>query len=420
MLIIAAGGCSGASGLSNGTSLPPSHSPANGPTIQVAQQGTGSQFVEFSIPTAASAPYGITEGPDGNVWFTETAAAKIGTINASGAVSEFPITSGGSPSQIVKGPDNNLWFTETSADRIGTITTSGALTEHSLPNAGAAPQGIASGPNGTLWFTEPGSNTIGRITTSGTITQYSGLKPGSDPQFITEGSDGNLWFTETGANNIGRITPNGKIREYGVPSKNSGLGQILSGNGVLYFVEGAANKIGDINTTNGAIREYANTYSNAPRSLAFGLSGTLALIGTDGFQTFNLTTHIFSAPLTPPSGAGDLMSAMSDDNEWFTEKGANKIGIYILHIQTATPSSINFTAVNETQTFTVHETNYSGGFSATSSDASVATVAPAASPANSFTVTAIGPGTATITVSDNQNNTSPISITVTTTSININ
>jgi hypothetical protein len=35
---------------------------------------------EFSIPTAHSHPFGITTGPDGNLWFAETAAGKIGRL----------------------------------------------------------------------------------------------------------------------------------------------------------------------------------------------------------------------------------------------------------------------------------------------------------------------------------------------------
>ena len=41
---------------------------------------------EFSVPTANSAPMGITAGPDGNVWFTQAAADKIGKITPAGCI----------------------------------------------------------------------------------------------------------------------------------------------------------------------------------------------------------------------------------------------------------------------------------------------------------------------------------------------
>ncbi|NOT60599.1 MAG: hypothetical protein HOP19_10290, partial [Acidobacteria bacterium] len=39
---------------------------------------------EFKIPTAASGVSRIIAGPDGNLWFLETAAHKIGRITPSG------------------------------------------------------------------------------------------------------------------------------------------------------------------------------------------------------------------------------------------------------------------------------------------------------------------------------------------------
>jgi hypothetical protein len=37
-------------------------------------------ITEYSIPTANSHPYGITAGPDGNLWFTESNGNQIGRI----------------------------------------------------------------------------------------------------------------------------------------------------------------------------------------------------------------------------------------------------------------------------------------------------------------------------------------------------
>ena len=36
---------------------------------------------EFAVPTASASPEGITAGPDGNLWFVEQLADKIGMIN---------------------------------------------------------------------------------------------------------------------------------------------------------------------------------------------------------------------------------------------------------------------------------------------------------------------------------------------------
>src|SRR5438552_18437025 len=74
---------------------------------------------EFPIPTIDAAPYGITAGPDGNIWFTEY-ANKIGRITVGGSITEFPIPTPSSfPPGITAGPDGNLWFTEQDGNKIG-------------------------------------------------------------------------------------------------------------------------------------------------------------------------------------------------------------------------------------------------------------------------------------------------------------
>ncbi|MGH2484674.1 MAG: virginiamycin B lyase family protein, partial [Ktedonobacterales bacterium] len=125
---------------------------------------------EFSVPTANSGPAGLTMGPDGNLWFTESTGNQIGRMTPNGAVSEFPIpTSASSPDAITTGPDGNLWFTESFGNKIGRITPSGVITEFPIPAAQSRPAGITAGSDGNIWFAESGAGQIGRITPGGTI-----------------------------------------------------------------------------------------------------------------------------------------------------------------------------------------------------------------------------------------------------------
>ncbi len=67
------------------------------------------------MPVAESRPDGITAGPDGNLWFTESGGNKIGRITPSGQITEFPLPTGITkpyyPIGITAGPEGNLWFT---------------------------------------------------------------------------------------------------------------------------------------------------------------------------------------------------------------------------------------------------------------------------------------------------------------------
>ena len=95
---------------------------------------------EFPTPTPGSSPYFITAGPDGNLWFTENQANKIGQITSSGLIAEFPIlpvSSHAFPTGITTGPDGNVWFTEDSTNKIGRIMPDGThLTQFSIPSSG--------------------------------------------------------------------------------------------------------------------------------------------------------------------------------------------------------------------------------------------------------------------------------------------
>lgn len=82
-------------------------------------------ITEFPVPTAASQPYSIALGPDGNLWFTETGTNKIGRVTPTGGFTEFSIpTPGSQPHAITTGPDGNLWFTEAGAGKIGRVNLS--------------------------------------------------------------------------------------------------------------------------------------------------------------------------------------------------------------------------------------------------------------------------------------------------------
>ena len=229
---------------------------------------TAGVITEFPIPSASSGPGGIAAGPDGNLWFTELNANQIGRITTAGVITEFPIPTAGSFAiDIAAGPDGNLWFTESNANKIGRITTAGVITEFPIPSASSGPGGIAAGPDGNLWFTEFAARQIGRITTAGVITEFSINGPGCydignsggcnpKPHRIAAAPDGNLWFTIANTNRIGwirttigRITTAGIVNQFAIPTEKSLPGDIAAGpDGNLWFVENGANGVGRITT----------------------------------------------------------------------------------------------------------------------------------------------------------------------------
>jgi streptogramin lyase len=162
---------------------------------------------EYQLPQG-SAPGDIASGPDGRLWFVETATNQIRAITTGGSISTPFGPTGADPSAITAS-GGALWFTENVANQIGRVTTTGVITnEFPIPTAGSGPSGIAFGSDQALWFTESNANKIGRMTTSGSFTEFPVPSAAPEgPDGIAAGSDGALWFTEKGANKIGRIVP---------------------------------------------------------------------------------------------------------------------------------------------------------------------------------------------------------------------
>ncbi len=290
---------------------------------------------EYPLPHAQSQPRGITSGPDGAMWFTETGGQRIGWITADGTITEFSLPAGsGKPLDIAAGPDGNLWFTEDTG-RIGRMTRTGTVTEVAPPTAGVAIGGIASGPDGNLWFTESGSvDAIGRITPAGAIIEYALPHAGSRAAAISPGHDGNLWFTEIAGNRIGRITPQGSIAEFAIPTAASDPESITAGpNGAVWFTENAVNKYARI-TPEGHITEYAMG-SSGPLTQAKDFTSIMAdragrlWVATKDNQLVWLRPGGGISAVVGLSTANALpygLAASADGSLWITEPEGNAIG----------------------------------------------------------------------------------------------
>ena len=74
-------------------------------------EGPAGQITRFRIPTARSHPWGIASGLDGDFWFTERDAGKIGRLTNDGKIAEFVVPNKGLPSGITMGPNSEMWFT---------------------------------------------------------------------------------------------------------------------------------------------------------------------------------------------------------------------------------------------------------------------------------------------------------------------
>jgi len=283
---------------------------------------------EFPIPTANSNPWGITAGPDGNIWFTERNASKIGMINlATDKITEFSTpTKQSSPVGITAGPDNTVWFIEANgAFQIGMINmTTHKITEYPVPNSfNAHPFWITEGPDGNLWSTFGASSWIAKFDpTTDAVTGFRapGTSSGyADVYHITAGPDGNVWFTDYNGNAVGMInTTTDAISEFSVPTPSSNVYGITTGpDGDLWFTETAANQIGRINPTTDAINEFPVPNPDSVNQITSGPDGNLWFtdISTSAIGVATLASTQFMVTQQPPASitAGNLFGLTVED-----------------------------------------------------------------------------------------------------------
>ncbi len=269
-----------------------------------------------------SDPSGLTAGPDGNLWFTDSDHYSIGRITPSGVVTSY-IAGVFDPSGlyglggITSGPDGALWFTACASNgcSIGRMTTSGVVSNFTDPSI-VSPGSIVTGSDGALWFTQQ-NNTIGRITTSGAVTTYTDATL-DGPSDITAGPDGALWFINYGSRTIGRITTSGAISSFTVPGPDWPSALAAGPDGAVWFLY--AHEMGEINST-GIITMFA----------VKGDDGTALTEGPDGAMWFTAakgkigrydpttdTLSYFACSYCVPFGLSSVADG-SDGALWFVD-----------------------------------------------------------------------------------------------------
>jgi len=332
-----------------------------------------------AIPiTTGAHPIGITQGPDGNLWYAEFMGKKIAFINpTTHAVTESgPIpTAASQPTEITTGPDGNLWFTEYVGNKIGMINPKTlAITESAtLPGANPSPNGITAGPDGNVWFTEFANDAIGMINPATlTVTTFTIPTANPQPYDITTGPDGNLWFTEQAGNKIGMFNPttHAFTESTTLPTADSQPSGITTGpDGNLWFTESGTGKVAVINPKTVAFSEVnAPTANSQPDEITTGPDGDLWFNEhndtVNKIATINPITHgtaDFAIPVASSRPSG--IATGSDGNLWFTDSGVGASNIGVLSPATYVSASIEppaFVAPGSTFGLTV-TVNYLSG-----------------------------------------------------------
>ena len=274
------------------------------------------------LPAMASLSQ-ITSGPNGDLWFTESdmSANAIGMLNpnnTSQAIQNFGTSAGMSARAVPTGitsADGDIWFTEALADKIGELNpATGKITEFPAP---AAMSNLSSqiilGPDGNIWFTEFGGIGYFNPSNPNVVTQVP-LPGGADeePFDLTVGPDGNIWYG-AGVENLSTNTFNSYAIGIIDTSTHSFSKEIPLGSGVQPF----------------------SITAGPDGNIWFAVSRTPTLAGT--IDELNLATQTVTQTLSIPTNVvaepnPDAITAGPDGNLWFAD-GSGAIGVVSTNVQ---------------------------------------------------------------------------------------
>lgn len=279
----------------------------------------------YDPPTPASAPGSIAVGPDGSIWFTETATNGIGRRFPDGSFTEYPGPSDNTLNgAIILGSDGNLWVSALGqgTNNIDRIANDGTITEFSIPEIDrSVPVSIVLGSDGNIWFSDQWDG-IGFMTTSGTVTFYNSFTG----NFIADGLSGTYWLSSS--NLIEQISSApGLLRQINLPLQP---GSMVLGSDKNMWLAQPGSLVQITRTTE---RSYIlPTFNNNPRGvddIAAGFDGAIWFSESYGGLGRLTTRGTFTDRLVPAARSSPAsVVAAPDGSIWFADPGSGKIGRY--------------------------------------------------------------------------------------------
>jgi streptogramin lyase len=298
----------------------------------------GAKITIWTGPTDHGSSLAITSGIDKSLWVTLTAHSAIMKISTKGAAEIYSTPTPNSSPEAITMLGKAMWFSEWATACVGSISASGTVTEFSTGLAENNSVGMVTADK-DAWFTTD-HNGIGKITPAGKIHLYGLPDDNSQPTAITLGPDGNLWYVEAEGDNVGYITPEGKATEYnvGFNGSSNSFGIAAGSDGRIWFCDPANStpQIGAINTDGTGLTYYSAGLTGQADSIVAGPDGNL-YFGEFGGAIGRITTAgaITEYPLPQSEGSFPVLSLTvgPGGNIWFSNNSHSQIGELKLPIE---------------------------------------------------------------------------------------
>jgi virginiamycin B lyase len=295
---------------------------------------------QFKVPTANSQPRDITNGSDGNRYFTEgteftPAPAKVGRVTPAGVITEFAPTLEDGCNQciltdIAGGPDGIVYITSNDATLMRfSVAAQSFATPVEMPNSSALGGNLAVDED-AVWITDFNNNVIWRYDIAGgTFTSFPGIRPGD----VAVDAAGNAWFTEPQANedlttNIGRIDAvTGAVTRTVVADAAARDLAVSPTDGKVWFAARFAGQaVGFLDPSDGNSVTVFPVANTGPAGIAAAPDGTIWFSQEvkGNIASVTNTGVITEAKTVKGSGAAGITVAANGD-PWYAMPDANKI-----------------------------------------------------------------------------------------------
>jgi virginiamycin B lyase len=215
-----------------GSSVNRSFDSSAGQPDQLVRVLPSGSIKKYAVPTKDGWPSGMAVDRNGNVWFSEEHAGRIGCRLADGSFREIklPNTKSG-PTDVSLADDGSLWFIERNSNAVGYLDRHRRLHEFRLSKGTAdlMLESIATDTLGNAWVVEYAPRLVAMIDRRGHIRKYQA----GEAWRIARGPDGAMWYTLT--HSVGRITRRGVVTTF--PSPRGAFNAIVAGrDGNIWFV----------------------------------------------------------------------------------------------------------------------------------------------------------------------------------------
>jgi streptogramin lyase len=298
---------------------------------------------QFKVPTANSQPRAITNGSDGNRWFTEGteftgAPAKIARIAAAGEITEFaPDVSDGCNgciiTDIAQGPGGVLYITSNDPTLMRfDVATQSFEAPVQMPNTSAL-RGDVGVSATDVWITDFNNDVVWRYRiSSGQFTSF----PVTDPSDVAVDAAGNAWFTQPGdvnapgTSNIGRIdAATGTVTSTPTTDGSTTVAPrdltVATDGQVWFTARFTPQAVGRLNPSTNAVTLFLVT-NTGPSGIAASPDGTVWFTQEINGNAARITNAgvITEGKAVKSSGPFGITVA-PDGDAWYTMMAANKV-----------------------------------------------------------------------------------------------